>query len=68
METYAFSGTLLVLGGCMLHISISATLYRPLAIHALISKQNRNIVQLQILAAMGRNFIVFQFIANNEKY
>ena len=46
VKTYAFSGTLLVLGGCMLHISISATLYRPLAIHALISKQNRNIVQL----------------------
>lgn len=46
METYAFSGTLLVLGGCMLHISISATLYRPLAVHALISKQNRNVVQL----------------------
>ena len=46
VETYAFSGTLLVLGGCMLHISISATLYRPLAVHALISKQNRNVVQL----------------------
>lgn len=30
----------------MLHISISAALYRPLAIHVLISKKNRNIVQL----------------------
>ena len=30
----------------MLHISISASLYRPLSVHALISKQHRNVVQL----------------------
>ena len=47
VETYAFNGTLLILGGCMLHISISAAVYRPLAVHVLISKQNRNIVKLQ---------------------
>ena len=47
VETYAFNGTLLILGGCMLHISISAAVYRPLAVHVIISKQNRNVVQLQ---------------------
>lgn len=46
VRTYAFKGTLLILGACMLHISISAAAYRPLAIHVLISKKNRNIVQL----------------------
>ena len=46
MKTYAFKGTLLILGACMLHISISAALYRPLAIHVLIAKQYRNVVQL----------------------
>ena len=46
VHTYAFSGTLLILGGCMLHISVSAALYRPLAIHVQITKKHRNVVQL----------------------
>lgn len=35
---YGFRGTVLILGGCMLHLCISASLYRPLAVHVLIMK------------------------------
>ena len=45
-RAFAFQGTLLLLGACMLHISISAALYRPLAIHVLITKQ-KEVVNLQ---------------------
>ncbi len=31
----------------MLHISISASLYRPLALHVQIAKKHRNVLQLQ---------------------
>ena len=45
--SYGYSGTLLILGGCMLHISISAALYRPLAVHVQVTKsQHRNVIQL----------------------
>ncbi|CAK9809867.1 Monocarboxylate transporter 9 [Anthophora plagiata] len=30
VETFGFHGTILLLGGCMLHVCVSATLYRPL--------------------------------------
>lgn len=29
-ENFGFHGTILVLGGCMLHVCVSATLYKPL--------------------------------------
>ena len=45
-RAFAFEGTLLLLGACMLHISISAALYRPLATHVLITKQ-KEVVNLQ---------------------
>lgn len=32
-ENCGFHGTLLILGGCMLHVCVSATLYRPLSAH-----------------------------------
>ncbi|TRY67846.1 hypothetical protein TCAL_11469 [Tigriopus californicus] len=35
---YGFRGTVLILGGCMLHLCISASLYRPLAVHVLIMR------------------------------
>ena len=47
VHNYAFSGTLLILGSCMLHISISAALYRPLGVHVQITKKSHgNVVQL----------------------
>ena len=46
VHTYAFKGTLLILGSCMLHISISAALYRPLGVHVKITKTHKNVVQL----------------------
>lgn len=33
MNQYGFHGSILILGGCMLHVCISAALYRPLAVH-----------------------------------
>ncbi|XP_064536580.1 uncharacterized protein Sln [Drosophila montana] len=33
-ENCGFHGTLLILGGCMLHVCVSATLYRPLSDYA----------------------------------
>ncbi|KZC11903.1 PREDICTED: monocarboxylate transporter 12 [Dufourea novaeangliae] len=30
VESFGFHGTILLLGGCMLHVCVSATLYRPL--------------------------------------
>ena len=48
VHNYAFSGTLLILGSCMLHISISAALYRPLGVHVQITnkKSHQNVVKL----------------------
>ncbi|KAH8401430.1 hypothetical protein KR009_005445, partial [Drosophila setifemur] len=31
VEKFGFHGTILILGGCMLHVCISATLYRPIS-------------------------------------
>uniref|UniRef100_A0A0K2T0D8 Major facilitator superfamily (MFS) profile domain-containing protein n=1 Tax=Lepeophtheirus salmonis TaxID=72036 RepID=A0A0K2T0D8_LEPSM len=41
ISTYGFRGATLILGGCMLHICISAALYRPIAYHAKIQKMRR---------------------------
>lgn len=30
VKNFGFHGTILLLGGCMLHVCVSATLYRPL--------------------------------------
>ena len=45
-QAYAFEGTLLLLGACMLHISVSAALYRPLAVHVLITSEHKEVVNL----------------------
>lgn len=44
---YGFRGTLLILGACMLHVCLSATLYRPIEVHQVIveldlKKANKN--------------------------
>ena len=39
LDLYGFHGTLLILGGCLLHVCISAALYRPLATHVLIIRR-----------------------------
>merc|ERR1719412_3090404 len=39
LDLYGFHGTLLILGGCLLHVCISAALYRPLATHVLILRR-----------------------------
>jgi len=36
LNHYGFHGTLLIIGGCMLHVCISAALFRPLATHVII--------------------------------
>eukprot|EP00090_Calanus_glacialis_P015310 TRINITY_DN24178_c0_g1_i1.p1 TRINITY_DN24178_c0_g1~~TRINITY_DN24178_c0_g1_i1.p1 ORF type:complete len:948 (-),score=185.32 TRINITY_DN24178_c0_g1_i1:127-2970(-) len=36
LNKYGFHGTLLIIGGCMLHVCISAALFRPLATHVII--------------------------------
>ena len=36
LDRYGFQGALLVLGACLLHVCVSAALYRPLATHVLI--------------------------------
>ena len=41
LDAYEFRGTMLVLGGCMLHILISSALFRPLAVHVTIQQNNR---------------------------
>ena len=46
LESYGFRGTMLVLSGCMLHILVSAALYRPLSIHVRIAQRNRQHRQL----------------------
>lgn len=33
VHAFGFHGTILILGGCMLHVCVSATLYRPLEIN-----------------------------------
>ena len=38
LSAYGFRGTVLVLGACMLHICISAALFRPLAVHVKVVK------------------------------
>jgi len=38
LSVYGFEGTLLILGACMLHVIISAALYRPLAVHVIIQR------------------------------
>ena len=40
IKWFGFRGSVLVLGGCVLHICISASLYRPLNVHAVIQKKN----------------------------
>ena len=39
LDLYGFHGTLLILGGCLLHVCISAALYRPLATHVIIIRR-----------------------------
>ena len=39
LDLYGFHGTLLILGGCLLHVCISAALYRPLATHVIIIRK-----------------------------
>ena len=63
-QTYAFQGTLLILGACMLHISISAALYRPLAIHVLITSEHKEIVNLQ--EATQENLHEQEMLLNKE--
>ena len=41
-SVYGFSGTLLLLGACMLHALISAALFRPLAVHVQIIRNKAN--------------------------
>lgn len=33
IQNFGFHGTILILGGCMLHVCVSATLYRPIDIN-----------------------------------
>jgi hypothetical protein len=41
VDEYGFRGAMLLLGGCMLHLCISAALYRPLAVHVVIAGSAR---------------------------
>ena len=45
LEAYEFRGTMLILGGCMLHILISSALFRPLAVHVSITRNGRKELQ-----------------------
>ena len=45
LEAYEFRGTMLILGGCMLHILISSALFRPLAVHVNITRNRQKEVQ-----------------------
>ena len=45
LEAYEFRGTMLILGGCMLHILISSALFRPLAVHVSITRKWRKELQ-----------------------
>ena len=44
LDKYGFHGTLLILGACLLNVCISAALYRPLATHVIIirNQERRN--------------------------
>ena len=45
LEAYEFRGTMLILGGCMLHILISSALFRPLAVHVNITRNRQKELQ-----------------------
>lgn len=40
IQNFGFHGTILILGGCMLHVCISATLYRPIDINGTIEPKS----------------------------
>ncbi|ALC42142.1 Sln, partial [Drosophila busckii] len=44
-ENCGFHGTLLILGGCMLHVCVSAMLYRPLSAHVEQAEAKKTIVE-----------------------
>ena len=39
LQTYGFRGTVLIMGACMLHIGVSAALFRPISVHMAIQKR-----------------------------
>ena len=39
LDTYGFRGALPVIGACLLHLCVSASLYRPLAVHVAIQRE-----------------------------
>ena len=41
LQTYGFRGAVLIMGACMLHIGVSAALFRPISVHVAIQRQNR---------------------------
>lgn len=55
VKDFGFHGTILLLGGCMLHVCVSATLYRPLdenyapEEHVLVEKIEKEVKELVIL-------------------
>lgn len=65
-STYSFSGTLLILGACMLHISISAALYRPLATHVRIMSKHQKSTVVQLQEATAEAIKDQQYLLNKE--
>ena len=41
LQTYGFRGTVLIMGACMLHIGVSAALFRPISVHVAIQRRAR---------------------------
>ena len=58
LSVYGFEGTLLILGACMLHVIISAALYRPLAVHVIIQRY----VQLYLFCCSLLLFVMWLMI------
>ena len=39
LQTYGFRGAVLIMGACMLHIGVSAALFRPISVHVAIQRR-----------------------------
>ena len=65
LSAYGFRGAILILGGCMLHISISSALFRPLAVHAEIMKKKEKQLEKNIEA---KNQIANQTSRESKRY
>eukprot|EP00092_Neocalanus_flemingeri_P006951 GFUD01007503.1.p1 GENE.GFUD01007503.1~~GFUD01007503.1.p1 ORF type:complete len:952 (+),score=197.76 GFUD01007503.1:49-2904(+) len=82
LNKYGFHGALLIIGGCMLHVCISAALFRPLATHVLIKRNEEkkkidvvpsesvrtNSITVHDEATCGKLLLGEEVLSNNNRH